>query len=260
MNDLIVIMWPVSGEKGLMPHYLKQLSAAEIDVHVEPSEEFVNTLEAQIRAQRFLVNQFSEYQKVIFSDAFDVLFFGSKDEVLSKIPEETVVSAAERCCWPDASRVSEYPGRTPWRFANGGLLAGTPKSILRWFDDLENHPLYPPTAGDFNQRLFNLLRLETPAMMPLDETTELFYCLPGEKNELGCEDGRPINRVCGTRPNFLHANNPPNWNALSGAEFWKCVPFTLGWVGDWREERWSLDPKVSTAAMGQIKGLDSCKK
>ena len=238
MKDLLVIVGTACGERGLMAQFRQQLADASIDVHVQTLTGFENTLAEQIREQRPLVKGFLDYEKIIFTDAFDVLFFGTKAEVLAKVPADHIVYAAERICWPEDSRAGKYAGTTPWRYANGGLSAGTSQNFLKWLDDIEHHPLYPSRAEDYNQRLFNDLKFEQSPLMHLDETTELFYCMPGEKQELGFEDSRPVNRVCNTRPNFLHVNNPPNWNHLDNPEFWKHVPFGPGWIGDWREVRW----------------------
>ena len=239
MKELIVIMGTACGERGLMAQYCRQLKDAGIDVYVHTLTGFENTLAAQIRDQRPIITKFLDYKKIVFTDAFDVLFFGTKSEVLEKIPTDTILSGAERICWPDDPREKEYPGTTPWKYANGGLSAGTPQNFLKWLDDIEHHPLYSVRAEDYNQRMFNDFKFEKSPIMRFDETTDLFYCMPGEKAELGFVNDRPVNRICKTFPNFLHVNNPPNWNQIDNPEFWRHVPFGPGWIGDWREMRWA---------------------
>ena len=220
-----------------MTYYLKQLSAADIETYIDPWE-WTNDLEFQLKTQRPLVNKFSDYSKIVFTDAFDVLFFGTKVDLLSKIPDTGVITAAERIYWPDDGRAADFPCTTAWRYVNGGMMAGTPQSFSTWLDGLESHPVYAEMTKDYNQRFLNRLRVEDSPLMTLDEKTEIFYCLPGEKDELSFEKGRPVNKVCGTHPNFLHINNPPTWNQIDNPEFWSHVPFSKGWMGEWRATRW----------------------
>ena len=132
------------------------------------------------------------------------MFYGTKEEVIAKIPEDHVLCAAERNCYPDPSLVPNIPGNTPWRFANGGLTAGTPRSILDWVDKIEAHRYYNPTG--LNQGFLNALLAESSPLVQIDSRTELFYCLFGETCELEFRDGLPRNTVCNTSPNFIHAN------------------------------------------------------
>jgi hypothetical protein len=209
MNDLLVIM-PCTQEHGLMPEYLRQLREAEIDVHIERLESIPNgnaggTHAYALDLYRRCAQRFDNYRKLVFSDAFDVLFYGTKEEVLGKIPFDHVLLAAERNCYPDQFLSSSIPGKTPWRFANGGLSCGTPESFLKWVEEIEKHPLYAPYG--LNQRFYNLLLAMAPSpLVQLDETTELFYCMFLEAGELDFKNGFPVNQLCGTRPNFLHFN------------------------------------------------------
>ena len=208
MNDLLVIL-PCTQEYGLMPEYLRQLREAEIDVHVERLESIPNgnaggTHAYALDIYRRCAQRFDNYRNLVFSDAFDVLFYGTKEEVLGKIPFDRVLLAAERNCYPDPSLSSSIPGKTPWRFANGGLACGTPESFLKWVEEIEKHPLYAPSG--LNQRFYNLLLAMGFPLVSIDATTDLFYCLFLEEGELDFQNGLPINKLCRTRPNFLHFN------------------------------------------------------
>jgi len=204
MKDLLVIM-ACTKSHGTMEKYLGQLHVAGIDTHVEPITDWptANTLGAQVEGQRRLAEKFSDYRYLIFSDAFDVTFYGEKSEVLKKIPNNDVLIAAERNCSPDASLEKHMPGSTPWRFVNGGLFAGTPQSFLRWLDAIESHPIYNPKF--LNQGFFNILRFNNSPLVRIDHHTELFYVLHHEQDELQFEKGMPVNTIFGSRPNFLHA-------------------------------------------------------
>jgi hypothetical protein len=156
-----------------------------------------------------MCKRFSDYQAIVFSDAFDVLFYGSKEDVLEKIPETGVLVATERNCWPDTTLGAGMPGSTDWKYANGGLLAGKPKEILQWFDEIESHPIYKESWC--NQGFFNVLKYSGSHSCRFDEATTLFYCLHSENNELQFDGETPVNSVLGTHPNFIHANGKWPW-------------------------------------------------
>jgi hypothetical protein len=218
MKDLLVIL-SCTSEQGMMAKYRSQLAAAEIDVYVDKIDGFPNsngggTLGHQVQGQRRLARQFEEYGKLIFTDAFDVLFYGTGGDVMEKIPDDHVLLAAERNCYPDPSLAPTFPGTTAWRYVNGGMMAGTPERILEWLNEIERHPLYDPNG--LNQRFFNLVRYSGSSLVPIDERTELFYCLYLEQNELAFENGLPVNTVLGTHPNFIHANGKWGWPQCVG--------------------------------------------
>jgi hypothetical protein len=239
MEDVVVVLGCSQEGLGLMPLYRKQLEAAGIPVYIKILTEFANTLEAQIIDQREIIAKL-DCRKIIFTDAFDVLFYGTKDEVLSKIPDDKVLMGAERINWPPMNPpVKSFPGNTPWRYSNGGLSAGTPQAFLNWYDVIERHPKYVRWYKDFNQRLFNIMLYERDSSTQLDERTELFYCLPGETDELHFVDGLPVNTIYNTHPNFIHANNPVSWKISATSDLWKNLPFASGWRGDWRTARWN---------------------
>jgi hypothetical protein len=211
MKDLIVIMGS-SCERGFQSQYISQLMAAGIDVYVETLRDMPNsptgrsggTLGYQVLVQRKLIELFSDYEKVIITDAWDVLFYGSKEDVIKKIPDDHILLAAERHCWPDGHLALSFKGVTPWRYVNGGMSTGTSINFSKWLDALERHPRY--NANEINQKIFNCLLLDGDPLIHIDEQTELFYCAFGEHGELDFESGLPVNTVLGTHPNFVHFN------------------------------------------------------
>ena len=215
MKDLIVITG-ASCVSGTMELYLEQLRAAEIEVHVEDLSQVVlngagGNLAFKIHWLRKLTRQFAEYERLIFSDAFDVTFYGNREDVIKKIPKEGVLWAAEKNCYPDPSLAERIPGRHPWRFANGGLLTGTPQSLLEWCDAAERHPLYRGEMLD--QEFLNKLLAEGDPLCKIDAETKLFFNLFGGYDELDFASGMPINTACCTWPNFLHASG--HWDTTA---------------------------------------------
>lgn len=214
MKDLIVVMG-ASAERGTMKQYLGQLVAAGIDAHVEHLLSFENTLGACVGSQMALTEKFQEYKRLVFSDAFDVQFYGSKADVLAKVPINEVLLAGERNCYPDPSLASDMPGNTAWRFVNGGLMAGTPTTIRLFLSSIAAHPLF--NAKLMNQEFYNRLKHLGQLPAKVDESTNLFYCLYHEQVELQSDHGLPLNTVCQSRPQFIHANGGSRTSVSFGA-------------------------------------------
>lgn len=212
MNDLLVLMGATS-ERGTMRLYLDQLRAAGIEYHVEDGSDKPNingggNLGYRVKKFRDFADRFANYKRLVVSDAFDVTFYGTKEDVMSKIPTTHLIHAGEKNCYPPEACALPIPDVGPWRYLNGGLVAGTPEQFHHWATYTERHPKYDPECLD--QYFLNLKFSEDVGCRP-DHETELFFCLYGGYDELGFEHGRPVNLVYDTHPNFIHANG--GWDA-----------------------------------------------
>lgn len=210
MSDLLVIMGATT-EGGTMRQYIQQLTDAGIDHYVYWRDEYPNmngggTLAYKMETMREAALRFMHYNKIVFSCAFDVTFYGTKEDVLRKIPDQGVLIAAEKNCYPDAHIAHLIQGETPWRYYNGGLLCGTPSSFLEWIAQIERHPQYDSRSGGLDQTFFNILLADQSSLVKVDGDTKLFFCLFGGYDELKFENGIPINRSTGEQPQFVHAN------------------------------------------------------
>jgi hypothetical protein len=214
MKDLLVIMG-ASREAGTMKTYREQLTRAGIDSHIWQVLDWDESSYLGFQCRKFieLARQFIfEYRLLIFTDAWDVTFFGKKDDVIRKIPLDRVLWGAERNCFPDQSLAAKMPGDTAWKFVNGGMMAGTPENVIEFFTQVSAQPGYNPNL--LNQGFFNTLKYNHSPLIHTDDRTKLFYCLYGEKNELRFDsNGNPQNSSFDTQPNFIHANG--NWPTAS---------------------------------------------
>lgn len=206
-SDLLVIMGATQ-EHGTMRLYMSQLAAAGIEYRVEDGSDKPNAnsggnLGYRVNKFRELANRYSDCERLVISDAFDVTFYGTKEDVISKIPMDKLLHAGEKNCYPPEACSLPIPDRGPHRYANGGLVAGTPENFLHWCCYTERHPLYNPECLD--QYFLNLEVSEEVGCIP-DYRTELFFCLYGGYQELEFEKGIPVNTMYGTHPQFLHAN------------------------------------------------------
>ena len=213
MKD-VVIIGSASQIGGTMVQYIQQLSAAGIELYIRDisSAPWLNRggfISERIAAIREHVQRFANYQYIIFSDCHDVTFYGNKDMLMARMPKEHVLHAAEKNCYPDSGLISQIPDRGPWRFANGGLCAGSPEAFWKWCDAAISHPKYQPEILD--QHFLNLLLADKSPLCEIDHQTKLFFCLYGGYDELGFVGGSLMNRLYDTWPLFIHANG--KWSA-----------------------------------------------
>jgi hypothetical protein len=218
MKDLIVFTGssipasdPASGTLSL---YLDQLAKAGIESYVRTMNPAdldqceggaMGTLANFISIMRETAQTFSNYERIVATDAWDVLFFGSKEDVIRKIPMDKCLIGAAKECYPWGLAAREPTSEdTVWMYANGGLLAGTPENIRKLVDTMEAHPSYRPRLE--NQGMENIMLAEKSDAFYHDSRTDLFFCLFDGYPELDFERSLPVNTLCGTRPQFIHSN------------------------------------------------------
>lgn len=204
MKDVIVVS-PITERRGMLDEYEDQLAAAGIDFHLEAVQlaDGINSMTARWKFGflKRMCERFGEYSRIIFTDAWDVLFFGSKEELLEKIPALPIMSA-ERNCWPenDLNFKQEIPG--PWRYYNAGMVAGCPLDIFTVVSNL----LHMDDLDIMEQAWMNrqLARGRTP--FSIDSRTELFYTVSFDREDgsLQTRDGKLWNLTTGTCPQFFH--------------------------------------------------------
>lgn len=213
-SNLIVIMG-ASQIYGTLPLYCEQLREAHIEHVIVPVDDKPNingggNLGYRVDVFRKYADAYWNYEFIIISDAFDVTFYGeSEQDVIERIPATHLLHAAEKNCYPDMGMAKWIEGPSPWRFANGGLVAGTPAQYVRWCDEVERHPEYKREMLD--QQMLNILLSERSDLAIVDDTTEMFFCLFGGYDELEFVKGEPRNALYGTSPLFVHRNG--KWTA-----------------------------------------------
>lgn len=206
-SDLIVLMGATE-IRGTMPTYINQLQDAGIEYRVidcsdKPNKDGGGNLGYRVRKFKELANQFSEYERLVITDSFDMTFWGSKQDVISKIPMDRLVHAAEKNCYPPDALSLAIPDNGKWKYANGGAVAGTPENFIHWCTYTERLPRYNPECLDQYELNY---QLADGIGCGLDSQTELFLCLYGGYEEIEFENGIPINTMYGTHPQFIHAN------------------------------------------------------
>jgi len=162
---------------------------------------------------------------LIFLDAWDTMFLGTRKEIEAISLTDYVTFAAQKYCWPDETRKTEYdaiqenPG--PWRYINSNPMAGKGWMIASALLYGRNHfPLAHHTNDvtkyDVDERLLTSLYLSEARErynIRLDTNCELNQTFLGSHpGELWLEDGRVRNTIHNTKPVFVHFNgrtNPP---------------------------------------------------
>ena len=203
----IIVVGGATHHDYLMGEYQNQLIAAGVPHHFEavdpmPGGPNSMTMERKISFVRSMARKFDDYQRIVISDAFDVLFYGSLEGLIDKVPE-TVLISAERNCYPEPHLAIEFVSSSPWRFVNAGLMSGSPDALIEWSDSIsmaayELHLL--------DQMWLNRRAAESSPFVKLDEETEIFYTVSStqEDGELRLWKDRPFNMATGYFPSFFH--------------------------------------------------------
>jgi hypothetical protein len=188
---------------GLLDDYQRQLEQASVPFHLEmvaPMPAGPNSMTMRRKAEfvKAMAEKFRDYRTLYITDAWDVLFFGTLEDLIEKSPR--LEFSAERNAYPESNVVGQ--GDTLWRYANAGCMGGTPLNLAMWggmVDLMDNLDL-------LDQAWLN----RHPDMTPLDTRTKLFYTVTTVDLALEVKNGRPWNWTCGTYPNFLHFSGGTN--------------------------------------------------
>lgn len=212
MKDLIVTT-SCTHRYGLLDILERQLDRAGINFFIgtmsgsPPSWEQTIHIERRLCEVSKMVDQFAtDYRLMAFIDSRDMLFVGTEDDVISKIPQgDRILMAADRHCWPEEKLAGDIPQQyTPWRFNNFGGIAGRIEAIGRWVSDIRVHPTYE--EGVIDQAITNRILANPDPFFDIDYETNLFYCMHRDEGEFDLSEQRPRNKLTGKYPNFIHFN------------------------------------------------------
>jgi hypothetical protein len=204
MKEVIVVVHATE-RKFLMDEYQSQVIDAGIDFHVEPVDlpRGIATMTMRWRLDYWtrMCRKFDDYQRIVFTDAWDVLFYHDPTvNMADKIPN--MMMSAERNCWPDDSLSDLSPFSSPWRYPNPGMMAGRPEFIVYFCEHL-----YTMEGLDEMDQLWCNRH---PDILPLDFLTKLFYVASADKEDGSLTEihGHPFNLHFQTYPSFIHFAGP----------------------------------------------------
>ena len=141
---------------------------------------------------------------LLFTDAWDVLVFGTKEEIIERYKKfnKSIVFNAEKFCWPDEARKSEYDTLSEeFPFLNSGGYIGKVKDIAKFLDNYNNE------EDIDDQRFWTDRYMKNKDIIGLDHKNEIFICCVGtdikdysiENENLKYKERYPL---------ILHANGP----------------------------------------------------
>lgn len=205
-NKSIIVVAYATHRAGMLDEYEAQLAAADIPFHIEqasPMPQGANsiTMRRRIDYMRAMCEKFIDYERIVMTDAFDVLFFGTKQELIDKVSWVPTVSA-ERNCYPEPSLADKFVDVTPWRYCNNGMLSGGPDKILAFLRWAER----TPDLDILDQGWFNRRMADGGMPLAIDWYTKVFYVVSAtqEDGALKMEGERPWNSKTGAFPAFFH--------------------------------------------------------
>ena len=184
---------------------------------------------------------------VLFADAYDVLYSGGSETLLSgyrklSVPPSKVLFMGERGCWPDWDMgppgrkwcLHTYPkSPTPYRYVNSGVWMGRAAAANRLLTVLASY-----TPGLDDQHVVGHLFVDRNDWFNLDRRSTLLQSMHGNAADVRMERDaaqQPIlrNLLTNTTPSVLHFNGGakdqfPRWRDHLLSSGGSCLPVGSG--------------------------------
>jgi hypothetical protein len=226
IDELKVVLCADDFTIGYLPMLMAQLSDKDVNHElVAVSKPFA--WKKKVRA--WLDGLGSHHGKAVFIDAYDVLMFGTAEELYHKITSALIFSG-DRVCWPASNLEKRYHDiGTPWKFVNSGGIAGHSDALRDFLNMIhsEMKEVYPPGQLDCEQ--FNCTVHYLRGKGVIDKDCRIFHSMlndpPGTLAPIDFNGPRWMNTYTGTIPVFIHGQGksfvsrpdifPPrykNWN------------------------------------------------
>lgn len=141
---------------------------------------------------------------VLFTDAYDVIYGGSRDEIIRRFLafDKPIIFGCEKYCNPDPRLETQYKFRdTEFPFLNSGLFIGRVWALCQCMEKYKYNDKHD------DQFFWTLQFLNKPDLIGLDYQNSLFLNTAGiSANDIGW-DGRSAT-YHGKNPLFVHINGP----------------------------------------------------
>lgn len=187
-------------------------------------------LGAKINALRsYLFSQVNDQDVLLFVDAFDVLVFGDKKEILDRFSmierksNRSLVFNAEQYCFPrdvsggegvcDPDKYPPAPFR--WRHLNSGVFAGRGHAVKKMLKD----PV-PNVIKGSDQKWYQKYFLSHQEEIQLDYQCLLMCAISGDSKSEGVaiQDDRVFIPETGNFPALVHCVSVAHWNSWRGGK------------------------------------------
>jgi hypothetical protein len=143
---------------------------------------------------------------VLFTDAYDVIYCGTKKEVIEKYLEidHPIVFGCEKQCNPDPKRASEYKFTdTEFPYLNSGMFIGRVWALRKCILN------YKYNDNDDDQRFWTTQFFENPHLITLDYNNNLFLkTVDMDERNYYMDTTDYIAVYRGENPLFVHINGP----------------------------------------------------
>lgn len=194
-----MILFTFGTDKSKIEALVNSALANRYKIEVRGTEETWRGFGSKLLAMRDFCAELPSSELVVFLDAYDVLAVGPDAE---RLYEENyhgkIVFSAEKNCWPDAQRASEYPQcDSPWRYLNSGSYMGTAGDIYNLLNGIK----IDAYADD--QRLMTTAFFDGKVVL---DTKCIIFQTIGFTNEVKFMAGKVYNTVTKTYPQFIHGN------------------------------------------------------
>jgi hypothetical protein len=141
---------------------------------------------------------------VLFTDAYDVIYGGSRDEIIRRYLafDKPIVFGCEKYCNPDPRLESQYTFRdTEFPYLNSGLFIGRVWALCQCMEKYKYNDKHD------DQFFWTLQFLNKPDLIGLDYQNSLFLNTAGISIDDIHWDGRSAT-YRGQNPLFVHINGP----------------------------------------------------
>jgi hypothetical protein len=209
-----VVVWTSNSRSRYQPILEEQLKAESIPYYWNRVRNFSWKVRSEFRM---------EYCKdhpdtpIVFVDAWDTLFLGTRDELRDVVGPEKRLLHAQSTCYPHPEKASRYPeASSRWKYVNGGCIAGRGREILEAYEYGWKHfPILTDSHTEDDDQRF-LTDVYLAGIGKLDSDCRLNWCVydlkPGElkitadlqRGTYNSHGGRVINTVTGSTPLFIH--------------------------------------------------------
>ena len=205
IDDLKVIVCADSFTTGYLPMLMAQLVEKDFNHELVMMEK---PFAWKKKVKAWLDGLGDHHGKAAFLDAYDVLVFGSPEELYYKISHPLIFSG-DRVCWPAMNAAEHYPpAPTPWQYVNCGGIAGYADDLRDFLYMIygEMTLVYPP--GKFDCEQWNATKHYLRGKGIIDHECRIFHCMlgdpPGTLAPVEFPDHRWMNTYTGYLPVFIH--------------------------------------------------------
>ena len=141
---------------------------------------------------------------LLLSDAWDVVCIGTEKQVLEKYKKFNmpIVVSAEKTCWPDKDRVSQYDTlQEAFPYLNSGGYIGTVKALKTVFENYNNEKKVD------DQRFWTDMYFKFRDLITLDTKGEIFLSLyDTDVNNYKFDNSVFTYTETSTNPVIIHGN------------------------------------------------------